>query len=529
MRLYKNCRIITMDDRLPNASIMVTKGGKIIYIGEEHECPVDYKQNSEIVDLKGNIVIPGFWESHLHLVDGMRSLWELNLRDCTGFEDFKSKLLKYADKLVREEWVIGHGWDESRIFGGKFPDRYLLDNICSTRPIILIRMDGHSLCANTMAIEAMKLDKLEQSSEVPYGSNNKPAGMFYEGTANMIVDKVVERLPDSYIQKLTLKAQELFVKNGITSINDICTSYGRYFDIYRKLQKEGKLKIRIVSSPNGINSKSVEEFDMRIGEETDSLKIGPSKYFLDGSFGSRTALLYEDYSDDCGNTGLQLIDKDDLKSIIMDNEVINKPVNIHAIGDKAVGTILECIEAARLDNQRDIRTRIEHVQIVKPEDIDRFSKLDITASFQPVFLYEVELTNARLGEERIKDVYRFRSFIDKGINVVFNSDWPYGGGELPSKPDKSKYIGFEPLLGIHGACCKNMNLKELVTPIQALKCYTANAAYANYREKELGKLAKGYFADFIVISKDISSVNPEEIIKTEVIMTVINGETVYAK
>ena len=173
------------------------------------------------------------------------------------------------------------------------------------------------------------------------------------------------------------------------------------------------------------------------------------------------------------------------------------------------------------------RNRIEHIQIIRDRDIKGFKKHSITASFQPVFLYEVDLTRERLGKERLSRVYRFKSFIDEGVNVIFNSDWPYGGEEFPKKPDGVKYIGFEPLLGIHAACCMQMNANEAVTPIQALKCYTVNPAYVNYREEELGKLKKGFFADFAVLSKDITKIKAEDIINTEVIETYISGEKVY--
>ncbi len=532
MRIYRNCKVITLNesqlgiDSQSKADLIAVEMGKIAYIGEEKDCPERFDK-AEVIDLKGGVVIPGFWESHLHLVDGMRSLLELNLRGCNSFEEFKARLLDYMMKMPEDEWVIGHGWDESKIFSGSFPDRKLLDSLVPAHPAIMIRMDGHSLCVNTRAIERLGLEDQKETPELPFASDGMPTGMLYEQTANNVIAQIVQGLSDSYIENLVLKAQELFISNGITSINDICTMYGRYFDIYRRLQKEGRLKLRIVASPFGSDQASVEEFDERIGEETDKLKIGPAKYFIDGSFGSRTALLFEEYADSPGSTGLQLFSSEELKGYIIENETYNKPINIHAIGDKAVSIVLDGFSSARHDNKRDVRSRIEHIQIVREADIDRFRELDITASFQPVFLYETDLTKSRLGERRLKDVYRFKSFMDAGVNVVFNSDWPYGGGDMPLKPDGSKYIGFEPLLGMHAACCLQMNSSEAVAPVEALSCYTKNAAYVNYREKELGCLAKNYFADFVVLSDDIVAKGPEAMLSTEILMTVIDGDIVY--
>jgi predicted amidohydrolase YtcJ len=250
---------------------------------------------------------------------------------------------------------------------------------------------------------------------------------------------------------------------------------------------------------------------------------------MDGSFGSKTALLREEYTDDPGNRGAQLIEEDELEEIIESNAQKGRAVNIHAIGDRAVSLILDAFDKIDDYDGDKLRSRIEHIQIVEYNDIMRFKKHSITASFQPCFLYEVDLTMSRIGRERLPRVYRFKSFIDEGVNVIFNSDWPYGGDEFPEKPDGTKYIGFEPLLGIHAACCRQMNASEAVTPAQALKCYTVNPAYVNHRENELGKLSKGNFADFVVLSGDITRMEAAGIINVEVLATYLNGEKVYEK
>jgi predicted amidohydrolase YtcJ len=317
--------------------------------------------------------------------------------------------------------------------------------------------------------------------------------------------------------------------NGITSVNDISIQYGRYLELYRKLGAEGKLKLRITASPNGVDEDLVGEFNLNKHSQNELLRIGPPKYFMDGSFGSRTGLLWEEYSDDPGNSGFQLIKEEDMEEIIADNAEEGSPINVHAIGDKAVSIILDAYDKQQISKDIGLRSRIEHIQIVKDEDIERFKKNLITASFQPVFLYEVNLTLSRLGKERLPRVYRIKSFIDKGINVILNSDWPYGGEEFPLKPDGKGYIGFEPILGIHAACCKQMNDSEAITPDQALQCYTVNPAYVNYRERELGKLKKGYLADFTVLSRDLTEIAADEIINTEVLATYISGEKVYEK
>lgn len=527
MKIFRNCKIITMDEENPLGDYIVVEAGKIVEIGEGIVKP-EYK-GIEQIDLKGDVIIPGFWESHIHIATGMRSLMELNLRSCNNSMQLKEKVQDYCRKIAAGDWIIGHGWDESKLFGGKFPDRFVLDSLCSSHPMVFIRMDGHSICVNTAAINNLGLKELEPSPEAPQGADGAPTGMFFEDTAMDILASIECLLPDNYIEKVILRAQDLFLKNGITSVNDISIQYERYLDLYRNLKTEGKLKIRITASPNGSEGDLVENFEKNKVYQNEGLKIGPPKYFMDGSFGSRTALLWEEYADDHGNNGLQLIEEEELEDIIGSNEAKSRPVNFHAIGDRAVSIILDAFDRLYGDRGSKQRCRIEHIQIVKDRDIERFKNHSITASFQPAFLYEVGLTFSRLGKERLPMTYRIKSFIAKGVNVVLNSDWPYGGEEFPEKPDGTKYLGFEPLLGIHAACCKQMNASEAISPIKALKCYTVNPAYVNYREKELGKLKKGYIADFAVLSKDITSIESEEIISAEVIATYISGEKVYEK
>lgn len=526
MKVLSNCRIVTMDEEMPYGDYIVVDNGRIIEVGKGSIKP-EYEGEKQI-DLKGCAVIPGFWESHLHVATGVRSLMELNLKDCSD-KQMRDRIKSYCKKISLGDWIIGHGWDERKLFGGEFPGRHILDELCSSNPMVLVRTDGHSLCVNTVAIHCLGLNDLEDSPEAPRGKDGLPSGMFFENVAADILASIECLLPDNYIEKVILKAQELLLKNGITSINDICIQNERYLELYKKLGAEGKLKLRVVASPNGEDEGLVEDFEEDRTKKYMKIMIGPPKYFMDGSFGSRTGLLWEDYDDDPGNNGMQLIEQDELEGILSSNADKDRPVNIHAIGDKAVSIILDAFEKLDNDERSKFRSRIEHIQLVEDKDIKRFRKHSVTASFQPIFLYEVDLTLSRLGKERLSKVYRFKSFIDEGVNVIFNSDWPYGGEEFPEKPDETKYIGFEPLLGIHAACCKQMNSGEAVTPVQALKCYTVNPAYVNYREKELGKLKKGYLADFAVLSKDITKIEAEDIINTEVIATYISGEKVYEK
>ena len=396
MKVFSNCKVLTIDEEMPYGDYIVVDNGSIIEVGKGNIKP-EYVREKQI-DLNGCAVIPGFWESHLHVVTGVRSLMEINLKDCS-YKQMRDRIKSHCKKVPSGDWIIGHGWDERKLFGGEFPDRYILDELCSSNPMVLVRMDGHSLCTNTSAIHHLGLNDLEALPEAPKDADGMPVGMFFENTAADILASIECLLPDNYIEKAILKAQDMFLENGITSINDICIQDGRYLELYRKLGAEGKLKLRITTSPNGADDNLVEDFELSKVNQNRRLKIGAPKYFMDGSFGSRTGLLWEEYADDPGNFGTQLNEKDELEEIISDNAAKGRSVNIHAIGDKAVSIILDAFDGLNHDKVSKLRSRIEHIQIIKRRDIERFKENSITASFQPVFLYEVDLTRVRLGKK----------------------------------------------------------------------------------------------------------------------------------
>ncbi len=527
MILYKNGNFLTMDAHMPTGNYMVVEDGIIADVGMG-DIPEKYCAAVQM-DLKGRTVIPGFWETHLHIIDGMRSLTELNMRSMSCLQTLKEKLEAYCKRLSADDWVIGHGWDESLLFGGCFPTRQLMDALCQERPFAAIRMDGHSLCLNTCAMKGLDLLKPFDSAEVPAGADGFPAGMFFENAASEIAAKIRRSLSEAYLERLVLEAQSLFVENGICSVNDICTAEPRILDLYRRLEREGKLRIRVTAAADGLNNESVLYFNKHRGSESEHLRIGFPKLFMDGSFGSRTALLYDEYSDDHGNIGLRLLEESKLDDVLKRHNSNEIPVTVHAIGDLAVSSVLDSMERIKDQIGHLVRNRIEHMQIIRESDIGRFKALAATASFQPVFLYEEEMTLARLGESRLNQTYRFRSMVESGANVVFNSDWPYGGGSFPAKKDGTPYIGFEPILGIHAAASHHHNMKERLTVMEALKCYTINSAYANNSEVFLGRLKQGYKADFIVLSEDMSVLTGEQVKDVDVVMTVVNGELLYMR
>ncbi|SEF94628.1 hypothetical protein SAMN05660865_01387 [Caloramator fervidus] len=518
--LFTNASIYTMDENDSVFDSMLVQNGKILKLGKYKDLKENFK--GEIFDLEGKTVLPGFIESHIHLIEAARSVVDLNLKNVKTKEEFEILLKKYS----KNAWVIGSGWNEE-IFGGKMPNRFDIDKIVQDKPVCLVRQDGHSLVLNTAALKELNLHSKAVTSQNAIKDEKGLTGLFYEEWVFDILGLIMDKVGDEYLEMALICLENELFKSGITMVNDIMTQYPRYFNLYKKLQNEGNLKIRIVAGALG-KSRELDEFiNLEDGER---IKKGPCKYFMDGSFGSKTAMLIDGYEDEPENKGIQTLKDEEIYSIVENSLKNNVPLAVHAIGDLALKKFLDIYEKVYSLYPNDkVRNRVEHIQIIREEDIDRFKKLNLIASFQPIFNLEKDLTLSRVGLRRIKDTYRFKTFIEKGIKVIFNSDTPFGAAVM-TKKDGTYFRGFEPLLGIYCAVDDiNLNKEENVTIKQAIECYTKNPSYANYMENIYGSLEKGKYADFVVLEENIFKVKPSDIKDIEVFMTVVNGEVVYKR
>ncbi|EYE89413.1 hypothetical protein Q428_02835 [Fervidicella metallireducens AeB] len=524
-----NGKVFSMNSKDETYEAVGISEGKIKLTGTTIDV-LNNMTNPEVIDLNGKIVLPGFFESHIHFLDFARTLIDLDLKNIKNREEFEDVLSAYSKGLPKDEWILGFGWNEAYLFDGIMPSRELLDGIVQNKPVCLIKQDGHAVILNSCALNILKLDKFKNTfsdEKAPRDSDENYTGLFYEDLVFKILGMITEKLSDVYFKTALKRADYQLISNGITMINDIMTQYPVIYNIYRTMHQKGELNVRIKAGALG-GSKEYDEFMNLKGDEF--LSVGPVKYFMDGSFGSRTALLFEDYEDDIGNKGMQNITDDKLYEIIEDSLKNNIQIAIHAIGDKAVNKVLNVYEDvfSKYPN-KEVRNRIEHIQIIKEEDIDRFKKLGIVASYQPVFNLESTLTINRIGMRRIKDSYRFRTFIEKDIPVIFNSDCPYGS-EYLRKKDGTYFKGFEPMIGLHCAANElNLNRREVVPINEAVRCFTFWPAFANHLEDKLGTVEIGKLADLVVLDRDIFEIDKCELKDTNVEMTIINGKIVYKK
>jgi len=532
--ILHNGTVVTMDSRMPRAEAVALTGDRISAVGTDEEILSLRSSETEVMDLSGGTLVPGFIESHLHLIAGGRSLIELQLQGCASPKELSTTLRGATHDSPPGSWIIGHGWEDAAV-GKALPARSTLDAVTPSHPVYLTRRDGHALWLNSRAIERLGAERMRALSpdHMPRDEHGCLLGILYENSVTQAEDRLHRMLSRSYIKRAATVALNVLVQAGITTAHDIVTAYPGDFLLYRSLLREGKLPLRLRCSPRGVSAYSTATFGLLRLLDNPMLQVGPRKYYLDGSFGAGTAYLSEPYSNDPTgtNVGMRTLTDRQLQAAMDRSFARRAPIAVHAIGDRAVELALAAQErAVARYGRRDVRNRLEHVQIVDPSITPRLRDSGLIVSFQPNFLYEIEMTTQRVGEERLKRCYLIRDFADAGVPIIFSSDWPYGGGDYPLKPDGSRFRAFEPVLGIHASISRlGLNPPQAITVERALAAYTRTAAWAHYQETDKGTISPGKLADLAVLSQDITRTPTEAILDTEVTMTLVGGKTVYAQ
>ena len=507
--LYKNCSIYGH----PVADRIFVQDGKVLSVGNGDEAKPD-----SVVDLQGGFVYPGFTDAHIHLAGLGASLEQLNL---VGTESPEA-ILKILDEYNRkgQSWIQGRGWDKNDSTHQQFPNKQMLDSIVDHVPVILRRIDGHAAWVNS---KALKIAGITKETPDPKGGrilknkNGNPSGILIDNAVNLISQHIPKDKVDDKKRHI-LKAQEFLHRLGITSVHEPGVGFS-VVTALRQLRDEGFLTVRVYAMLDD-NRELVKLFLEEGPEGDDVLQFKSVKIYFDGALGSRGAALLEPYSDDSGNMGLLLTSPDSVMKKVQELNAAGFQANIHCIGDRANRTALDIFEA--YGNPR-MRNRIEHAQIIQPDDIPRFSRLGVIPSMQPTHCTsDMPWAERRLGAKRLKGVYAWQSLIRAGSMIPAGSDAPV------EHPD--------PLAGIYAAVTRQDQSgnphqgwapEERMTMPQAISAFTEWPAFASFQENSLGKISSGYFADFTVLSKPLESLSGEEILKTNVMFTVVNGNIVY--
>lgn len=531
--------IYTVNPKAPHAQAVAIRGGKIVFVGINEGASGFEGPKTEVMDLDGKTVVPGFIDAHAHFIGLGESLQRLSFVETRSYDEVISLVRQKLLETPRDEWILGRGWDQTRWVEKDFPTHTALSAISPSNPVWLTRVDGHAGLANA---EAMRMAGITKDTPDPAGGkilrderSGDPTGVFIDN-AMALIERYIPPLTRDQIKRAAVLAVERCVADGLTEVHD--AGVGKEtIEAYKELIDEGRFDFRIyamiMASGSSTNSPAASTLDSYlktgplIGYGNNRLTVRSLKIIADGALGSRGAAMLQPYSDDPKNSGLMVTNKDSIYAWAKKATDGNFQVNTHAIGDRANRVWLDVVEQLEKENPKvkDLRLRDEHAQILAWSDIPRLALLHMIPSMQPTHCTsDMRWAEQRVGPERIRGAYAWRSLIRTGVQIAAGSDFPV---EDPN-----------PLWGIYSAVTRQDHEgwpsggwypQERMTRDEALRAFTIDAAYAAFEENIKGSIEVGKLADLVVLSHDIMKIEPGLILRTEVEKTFLGGKRVYGK
>lgn len=515
-----NGKVYTVNDTFDTVQAFAVKDGKVVATGTTEEIRNKYSAHQE-VNAEGNPVYPGFIDAHAHFFGYGQGLQSADLRETRSWEEVCDKLKAFATTHP-EGWLIGRGWDQNDWPTKAFPDKAKLDELFPDRPVLLTRIDGHAAIANQKALAAAGITKsYELTGGEIVSRNGVPTGLLIDNAVDLVQGKIPAPTSQQS-EKILLEAQKNCFAVGLTTIDD-CGVDAALVDFIEKLQASNKLKMRLYlmlsdSEPN------YEYLFKRGAVKTDRLNVRSFKVYADGALGSRGACLLNPYHDMPGKRGFLLSNPEHFEQVAQKLAEKDFQMCTHAIGDSANRTMLKIYNKV-LKGKNDKRWRIEHAQIVAPEDFHLFGTANVIPSVQPTHATsDMYWAEERLGSTRIKGAYAYKQLLQQNGWLPLGTDFPVEQ--------------INPMLTFYAATVRKdaknfpeggFQKENALSRKEALSGMTIWAARANFEEKEKGSLENGKFADFVIMNQDILTAAPEKILNTQVIKTYINGEKVYEK
>jgi predicted amidohydrolase YtcJ len=525
-----NGSVWTGNPAQPWAAAVAVRGEKIFRVGTTAGIRKLAGEGTAVVDLKGGLLLPGFIDAHTHFLAGGFALNSLHLRDAASRVEFAARIAAKARSLKKGEWIVNGDWDHERFSPPELPRKEWIDPVTPANPVCVNRFDGHMVLANAVAL---RLAGITRNTPVPPGgeivkdpATGEPTGILKDAAMDLVYGKIPGPSFDEKLRAAEASLKEA-AAHGVTSVHEMADASS--FEVFEELDKQGRLTARLyVYIP-------ITEVDLLGRLKIKSpfggpfLKLAGLKGFVDGSLGSATAYFFEPYADDPKTSGLlheQMFPEGIMEKRVLEADRAGLQVAIHAIGDRANSLLLDIFERVTAANgPRDRRWRVEHAQHLRPGDIARFGRLQLIASVQPFHLIDDgRWAEKKIGRERAKTTYAFRSLAEAGALLAFGSDWTVAP--------------LDPLAGIYAAVTrrtldgKNPGgwiPEQKITVEQAVKAYTAHAAFSEFAEKIKGSIEEGKLADLVVLSRDIFKIAAEDIGRAEVRMTVVDGKIVYRK
>jgi len=522
--LVINGKIFTGLDSRPFVEALAAADGKILATGNKKEIKRYIGPETRVIELDEGVAIPGLIDAHTHFSSGGRSLIELSFHGVDSVEKVQQMVAEKIQELPAGTPVFGREYDHTLFPGQKWPTKEDLDKVSPDNPVVIRRVDGHSIWVNSLAL---KLSGINSKTKDPFGGEitrdpktGKPTGILKEAATGLI--RIRQTIPSTAEEDI-LRALDHARKLGLTGVH--ASSDLTELEIYKKLRAEGKLTLRVYA---WLPAEGIDHYikqGIRQGQGDEYLKVGFLKAFIDGTLGSGTALMFEPFEDDPGKSGLAQYPEETFYDLMEKAYANSFQVGVHAIGDKGVNWVLNAVERAQQKyGKKDLRYRIEHAQIIKPEDFKRFAELGVIASMQPTHCTtDMRFCEIRIGKERSKYAYAWRTLLDNGTAIAFGSDWPV-------EP-------LDPRRGLYSAVTrKSIEFdypeggwfpEQKLTMAEAIKLFTYSSAYASFEENIKGTLEPGKLADITVYAKDLFAIEPKEILTAPVSYTILGGKVVY--
>ncbi len=528
--IFINGKIWTVDSSKPEAEAIAVFNGKIIAVGKNKEIQKYSGKLTKVVDLKKKRMLPGFIDNHTHFMSGGFQLQSVDLRTAKDENEF-SRIIKKRSEERPGKWITGGDWDHDLWKSGNLPTKEMIDKYTQNTPVFVNRYDGHMALANSYVLRLAGITK--DSPDPPGGTivrdpnTGEPTGLLKDEAMSPVYGLIPASTNEDMLIAARLALAEA-KKFGVTSIQDMAYSNGeRDIKTYVELNRRGELTSRMncVSYISDWRHLARSGIQAPFGDEM--IRIGSLKAFVDGSLGSSTALFFDKFlNEDTYGLPMDVVIDGRLERMATSADSSRLQLRIHAIGDSANSLMLDMYARIIKKNPKwDRRFRIEHAQHIHPKDFKRFADLGVIASVQPYHaIDDGRWAVKRIGDERCRTTYPFRSFLDNGVRMCFGSDWTVAP--------------LNPLLGIYAAVTRrtidgaNPNgwyPEQKISVKEAIECYTINNAYAAFEEHEKGSIAVGKLADLVVLSDDILTIDPVKIENTSVEMTVLGGKIIYEK
>jgi len=547
-----NGKVWTVDPARPRAEAIAVVGDRIVAVGTNEEIRKWAGPHTRTVDAQGKTVLPGLIDSHVHFSTGGFEISGVQLRDAVTPEEFARRVGEHAKKLPKGEWMLGGTWDHE-LWGGKLPTREWIDKLTPDHPVFVSRYDGHMALANSVAL---RLAGVSRDTPTPAGgtivkdANGEPTGLMKDAAMDL-VQRAIPEPTEEQLTRAILAGLAEARRLGVTGFHDMSSAESGFLGgeqagkpgladiprlrsaeeirIYLKLAARGELTARVYAVTPIQQWEAPARTGIAAAFGNEWVRVGGLKGYVDGSLGSTTAYFYEPFTDDPSTSGLlsgMMFPEGNMLRMTLGGDRVGLQLCIHAIGDKANRMILDIFEEVAKKNGVDAKSRrfrIEHAQHISPGDFEKFAKLGVIASMQPFHaIDDGRWAEKRIGRERCKTTYAFRTLLDSGVKLAFGSDWTVAP--------------LDPMQGIYAAVTrrtldgKNPGgwfPEQKITLAEAIEAYTINAAYAEFREDELGSLTPGKLADIVILDSDLFAIPPEKIKGVKVTGTIVGGRVVY--